>query len=224
MSSDLNPYGQPLRRFPGHYAAAVVATACALAMQVAWLEIGGRLKIDSWWPLDAVLVAAATGYLLALAELHLRAATWRPNELVPRLWLLGRALGANLTIGVFVLIIAWRGSNSCTLRAGLWMVPAALLAAMIASPLTIGLAFRDGWSRLTTDVPPQDAPRGQPRSELVHGLLAVGLVLALYTIEQFEPKYAPPPAIPRPAAATSPAADRTLPATSPASPRPPVAN
>lgn len=222
MSSDLDEHGQPLRRFPGHYAAAAVAALGALAMQVAWLEIGGRLEIDSWWPLDAMVLAAATGYLLALAELHLRAATWRPNELVPRLWMLGRTLGANLTIGVFVLIIVWRGSNSCTLRAGLWIVPATLLAAMIASALTIGLAVRDGWSRLTTDVPPPDAPRGQPLSELVHGLLAVGLVLALYAIEQFEPKYAPPQAIPQPAAPTSPDADRMPPKTSQASPQSPA--
>jgi hypothetical protein len=200
MSLDLDEFGQPLRRLPAHYGASAVAVVCAVVLQVGWLEVYDRPEFDSWWPLDAVLLVVATGYLLALAELHWRAAAWRPSGLVPRLWLLGRALGANLVIGTFVLLILWRAADSATMAAGLWIVPAALLGALAASVIAIAWALGDGWQRYRTDIPPNDVPRGKPRSELVHGLLAVGLILTLYAIERIEPHYSSPAGASPPAA------------------------
>jgi hypothetical protein len=194
MSAHLDEHHQPLRRYPAHYAAAAIALAGAVAVQLGWPEIVGRPQFDSWWPLDVVLVLVTTGYLLALAESQLRAATWRPNKLVPRLWHMGQALGANLIIAAAMVFILWDTPRSSVMRAGLWMLPAALLAAVVASGLTIIFALLDGWQRFSTDIPPASAPSGKPRSELVLGILAVGLVLAIYIFEQVEPPNALPAA------------------------------
>lgn len=222
MSTNLDEHGQTLRHYPPHYAAAAIAVAGAVAVQLGWLEIWNRPAVDSWWPLDLALLLAATMYLLALAQLHFRSSTWRPNELVPRLWLLGQALGWNLIIAVHIGFVLAHGSAANVARAGLWIVPPAMLAAVVASALALGLALRDGWlNRFFSDIPPEAAPHGKPRSGLAHGILAVLLLLAIYLIEEVEPKYVPPQAI-QPAA-TSPASDRTPPPARPLSPPPPAA-
>jgi hypothetical protein len=153
-----------------------------------------------------VLLVTATGYLLALAELHIRTATWRPNELVPRLWLLGRALAWNLIVAIIIGTVIFRGSSASVARAGLWIVPPAILAAAVASVLTLAFALSDGWlNRFVSDIPPEAAPRGKPRSGLVHGILAVLLILAISLLEKIEPRYAPHPSA-IPSAAPPPAA------------------
>jgi hypothetical protein len=160
-------------------------------VQWAWPEILSRRPHDSWWPADALLIASATAYLLALAEIHLRAARWRPNELVPRLWLLGRTFSANLPLAVYFGVIILRGPEDSLLRAGLWVIPPTMLIALSASVIVIGLAFRDGASRFGSDVPPADAPYGKVQRDVVHLTTAVVLLLLLIVIDGTEPDIKP---------------------------------
>ncbi len=219
MSTNLDEHGQSLRRYPPHNAAAAIALAGAVAVQLGWLEIWNRPEVDRWWPLDVALLLAATVYLLALAELHIRAATWRSTDLISRLWLLGRVLAANLIIAIFLGIILYRGAAAHVALAGLWVVPPALLATVTASALTIVLAVGKGWRSYFTDPVPSQSPH-KLRSGLFHGISAVCLVLAIYAIERVAPRYSSPKA--DPPAATSPASDRTPPPARLLSPPPPA--
>jgi hypothetical protein len=191
MASDLDQYGQPLRRFPAHWSAAALAIGGAAVVQWAWPAIVRRPSFDSWWPFDAALIVAATGYLLALAEVHVRAASWRPNELVPRLWLLGRVLVGNLVVAVYLLVIFLQGPQTSTLRAGLSILPPVLLAVCAASAAVMLLAMHDGRRRFQNDVPPPEAPHGAAKSEIVHDVFVIGLLLALVALESVEPQVKP---------------------------------
>lgn len=191
MASDLDQYGQPLRRFPAHWSAAALAIGGAAAVQWAWPVIVRRPSFDSWWPFDAALIVAATGYLLALAEVHVRTASWRPNELVPRLWLLGRVFAGNLVVAVYLLVIFVQGPQTSTLRAGLSILPPVLLAVCAASAAVTVLSLRDGWRRIGDDVPPPGAPHGAAKVEIVHSVFVIGLLLALVALESVEPQVKP---------------------------------
>jgi hypothetical protein len=192
MSTNLDEHGQPLRRYPPHYAAAAIALTAAIAVQLGWLEIWNRPAVDRWWPLDLALLLAATVYLLALAELHLRVAAWHPTEIISRLWLLGRVLAANLMIAIFVGIVLYRGAAAHVALAGLWIVPPTVLAAVTVSALTSAFAVGNGWRSCFTDTAPSPSPAHTPRSGLFHGISAVGLVLAIYAIERVEPRDSAP--------------------------------
>ncbi len=191
MAHELDQVGQPLRRYPAHWSAAALAVGGALAVQLAWPEIWPRRPHDSWWPADALLIVAVTVYLLALAEIHVRSARWRPNELVPRIWLLGRTVAANVALAVYFTVVYVRGPQDSLMRAGLGVIPPTMLIVLAASAVVIGLAFRDGWRRFASDVPPAEAPYGKIRRDLLHMAAAVILWVLLLVMDGSEPDIKP---------------------------------
>jgi hypothetical protein len=154
VKEDIDQFGQPLRMFPAHWIAAAVAMIGAVAIQWMWPAAIFRDDGKRWWP----LTLAVTAYLLATARFHLSMARWRPNELVPRLWSLGRWLVCDFVIGILAGILVVEGHHTPIFQAGLWLIPPVLVAVSAASALTAVLALRDGLNRFYADVPPADAP------------------------------------------------------------------
>lgn len=191
MSTDPDQHALPLRTFPAHWTAAIVALSGALALQFAWPTVFSRQPAESWWPYDACVLATATGFLLASAWLHAGAARWRTNELVPRMWQLGEALQSDLVVGLFAFLSFLAGPEAHLLRAGLWIVSPVLLASSAASAIVIGLALHDSVRRFTTDVPPPDAPYGRPRHGNVRLVCAAALVVSLIATGAVEPQVKP---------------------------------
>jgi hypothetical protein len=179
--------GFPVRRFFPHYGAAALAAIGAALFQLHWPAILAGDPFESWWPVDALLVVAASVYLLALAEIHIRCAHWRQNELVPRLWLLGQTLGTN---GLFVLLFGiafMRGPQSYVLRAGLWTISPGVMVAAGVSAAVIVWALVDGWRRFFQDIPSPDAPDGKPQRARVYNIAAAALFFALVAVGYVEP-------------------------------------
>jgi hypothetical protein len=203
MSSDLDQYDQPLRRFPVHWAATLMATASTLALQFVWPIIASRPPAHSWWPVDAFVVVSATAYLLSVAWMHVRAVCWRPNELVPRLWQLGHGALCDGLIATLAIVGVLRGPETGLLRSGLWLVAPVLLTASAVSLVVTALALRDGLQRFWTDVPPANAPYGKPRGIGIRSLGAAVLFFSLILLDSTEPQVKPWEQVNPPATATT---------------------
>jgi hypothetical protein len=191
MSRDPDQPTLPHRSFPAHYGAALLAAGGALALQSAWPVILSRKPIESWWPYDALVVLCATGYLLASAWIQSRSARWRTNELVPRLWQLGEGASVEVLVGLFAAMIQIAGPEMHILRAGLWIVPPVLIAFSASSVIVTAWALVDGMRRFTTDAPPEEAPYGKPRHDVVRAILGILLLVSLVAIENIEPQARP---------------------------------
>jgi len=177
--------------FPAHLGAAMLALGGALVAQSAWRTIAGRGAAESWWPCDAYALAAATAFLLATAWLHLGAARWQPEELLPRLWRLGRGLVADIAVCVFAIMLFARGPESGTFRAGLWLLPPVLLTVAAASAAVCALALRSGLRRLPAQVSSAAAGAGQRRTDLIRALVTIALLAAIVALERYEPSTRP---------------------------------
>ena len=192
MSANHDEFGQPLRRFPMHWAAALVAALAIVALQSAWPIVLKRPLAHSWWPVDAILLANASLYLLSVAWMHIRAARWRPNELVVRLWQLGHGAACDILIGLFAALLGLlSGPESSLLRSGLWIVAPVLLSVCVVSALVTGLALRDGALRFWSDVPPANAPYGRARQIGIRSLLAAALFFSFIVLDSVEPTVKP---------------------------------
>jgi hypothetical protein len=191
MTSDPDQPSLPLRTFPAHFGVAILALSGALVMQFAWPIILSRKPAESWWPYDALVVLCATGFLAASAWMHTRAARWRPNELVPRMWHLGERAWIEVFVGLWAGLIQIGGPDTNMLRAGLWLVAPVLLAYCAASLVVTSWALVDGMRRFTTDVPPPEAPYGKPRHAILQTILGILLLVSLVSIENVEPEAKP---------------------------------
>ena len=133
---------------------------------------------------------AATAFLLATAWLHLGAARWQPEELLPRLWRLGRGLVADIAVCVFAVMLLVRGPESGTFRAGLWLLPPVLLTVAAASAVVGALALRAGLPRIPSDASPAGRP-AQRRTDLIRALVTIALLAAIVALERYEPSTRP---------------------------------
>jgi hypothetical protein len=176
-------------QFSAHYGAAILALAGALVAQSAWLVIARRGAAESWWPCDTFVLAAATAFLLATAWLHLGAARWTPEELLPRLWRLGRAMVADIAICVFAVMLFIRGPESGAFRAGLWLLPPVLLTVAAASAAVGALALRAGLRQVPAAG--SSAAPGQRRADLIRALVTIALLAAIVALERYEPSTKP---------------------------------
>lgn len=175
MEQAVDQFEQLPRRFAAHWVAAVIALAGAAAIQVLWPAAIRPEAGQRWW----ILLIAATAYLLATARFHFRKAQWRPNELVPRLWSLGRWLGCDLLICLLAGMLIWEGHQTSVFQAGLWLIPPILLAVSAASALAGLTALHDGSKRFRKDIPPADAPRTGYRRDILRFVSFAVLTLLL---------------------------------------------
>jgi len=133
---------------------------------------------ERWW----IFLVASTAYLLATARFHFKKAQWRPNDLVPRLWSLGRWLVCDALIGLFAGILILEGHDTLVFQAGMWLIPPVLIAVSAASVLTSFLALRDGMDRFWQDIPPADAPSTQYRRDYLRFVCFVLLAALLFAV------------------------------------------
>ena len=191
MSQGVDEPDQPNRMFPAHYGVAIVAAVGAVAVQFAWPVISRREPAASWWPVDALLLIAATGYLACTGWLHLKSATWRPRDLGARLSRLVAALVADLVVALMALILFWQGPESNLLRAGLWIVLPALLATILAATPVNGLAIRSALRHYRRDVLPSDDLPARSKTSALLTIFTLLLIVMLYAIERYEPQVKP---------------------------------
>jgi hypothetical protein len=162
-----------------------------LVLQSAWPIVLTRPPAHSWWPVDALVVASASAFLLSSAWMHARAACWRPNELVPRLWQLGHGVLCDGLIGIVGLLGILGGPESSLMRSGLWIVAPVLLAACVVSVLVTALALRDGMRRFWSDAPPENAPYGKARQIGIRSCCAAALFFSFIALDSVEPTVKP---------------------------------
>jgi hypothetical protein len=176
MTSETMPAPPPTvsRVVPAHLGAAGLSLVGAFVLQMAWPEIVGRSPQTSWWPRDALVLAAATAYLLATAWLHVRA--------LPGEWT--RAIFADLAVGVCAAAMFYVGPESRTIQAGLWLLPSVLLTSGVASAAVAGFAIWDGRGRLANG-------SAVNRIGWIHALLAIALIIAVVWLERHEPTARP---------------------------------
>ena len=158
--------------------AAAIALIGAIVMQWMWPAAVYREDGQRWW----VVLLSATAYLVATARFHYRKARWRPNELVPRLWSLGRWLVCDVMIGLLAGIAIAKGHDAHVIKAGLWLLPPTLLAVSAASALAALIALRDGAGRFFRDIPPANAPITNYRRDVLRFVCFVWLTLLLLAI------------------------------------------
>ena len=191
MTSQDNSTLQPPCAFPVHYGAAVLAAGGALVLQFAWPTILNRPPAASWWPLDACVLIAATGYLLTTTWMHHSAARRPTVKSPPGLWRLARAPVADVVVALVALAIFIRSPEAAALRAGLWLVAPILLTVAAASAVVGAVALRRGFRRLDSHAAPADATTGPPRLDLARIALALLLAASLVALEWFEPQVKP---------------------------------
>ena len=181
----------PLRTFPAHYGVAVLAAFGTVALQFAWPKILDRPPAASWWPLDACVLVAATGYLAATVWMHGSAARWSPAERSSRIWRLGRALVADVVVGLLALAVFLRGPESAVFRAGLGLLLPTLLTVAAASALVSILALVSALRRPAAKAPPEGTPASPPRLDLLRLAFTIAVLAALIALERFEPQVNP---------------------------------
>ena len=164
MTSEANQPDQPLRTFPAHYSVAVLAAFGAVALQFAWPKILGRPLHASWWPLDAILVVAATSYMLATAWAHFKAAAWRPDQAVPRIWRLATGLPGELLLMALTIVLFVRGPETSVLRSGLALLLPVLLAVLAASVTVAVISLQGTFRRCARTLSPRTLPRAARNS------------------------------------------------------------
>jgi hypothetical protein len=69
-------------------------------LQFAWPIIFSLKLTESWWPYDALVVIIAMGFLPWPRHGSTRAARWRSDELVPRMWQLGQVVWGDVLVGL----------------------------------------------------------------------------------------------------------------------------
>jgi hypothetical protein len=178
VTQSIDQFGQPRRANAAHWMAAAVALVGAVAIQWMWPAAVHRDDDQHWW----VLLLSATAYLLATFRFHYHKTQWRPHELVPRMWSLGRWLLCDLIIGLLAGIALAKGHDALVIRAGLWLLPPTLLAVSGASALAAVVALREGMNWLRTDILPAEAPITNYRRDVLRFVCFVWLAVLLLVV------------------------------------------
>ena len=134
----------PARLIPAHYAIAALSLLALIIVQTNWDALFVQSAIETWPIYIAVLILAATAWLLSTAWLHLAIARQRSRPLAPQPGRAALHAVTDLLVAASATAVLLQGHRSPLALAGLWAVPPALLAIGIPSALLLAAAaFRE---------------------------------------------------------------------------------
>src|SRR5882724_7695658 len=162
----------PARLIPAHYAIAALSLLALIIVQTNWDALFVQSAIETWPIYIAVLILAATAWLLSTAWLHLAIARQRSRPLAPQPGRAALHAVTDLLVAASATAVLLQGHRSPLALAGLWAVPPALLAISAPSAvLLLAVAYRKR--------PAAHAPQQRRTLDLLRLIVAATLLIAL---------------------------------------------